>query len=70
MKKTKLPELPIVPEKYGCEVYERIDWSAITSWMTDAERKLINGLIQYYQPENVLEVGIAAGGGRSTCSTR
>ena len=63
MKTTKISELPIVPEQYGAEVYEKVDWTDVHAEMTDGERRFINGLIQYYQPENVLEIGVALGGG-------
>lgn len=63
MKTTIISELPVLPEKYKLEVYEEIDWSGVDSEMTDGQRRFISGLVQYYQPEQVLELGISAGGG-------
>jgi len=31
--------------------------------MTDGQRRFISGLVQYYKPEKVLELGVSAGGG-------
>ena len=63
MKTTVISELPIKPEEYQKEVYDRIDWSAVDSEMNDGQRRFISGLIQYYQPETVLELGVSSGGG-------
>ncbi|MEY8338952.1 class I SAM-dependent methyltransferase [Lachnospiraceae bacterium 62-35] len=63
MKAVSISDLPIVPEEYGKEIYERIDWTVVDSEMTDGQRRFINGLIQYYCPERVLELGVSAGGG-------
>ena len=63
MKATGISELPIVPEQHGSEVYERINGANVYPEMTDGEQRFINGLIQYYRPENILEVGVSVGGG-------
>lgn len=63
MKATSISDLPIRPEEYRKEIYDRIDWSSVDSEITDGQRRFINGLIQYYQPDKVLEVGVSAGGG-------
>lgn len=59
METTRLLELPIIPEKYGKEfapVFHDTD-------MTRDERLFISGLIKYYKPKNILEIGVAGGGG-------
>lgn len=66
MKTTVISELPIMPEEYGKEIYERIDWTDVEPEMEDNQRRFINGLIQYYQPEKILELGVSAGGGTVT----
>jgi len=62
MKKTNLTKLPIVPEKYDLSHFEKIDYSKLHSSMFTPERRFINGLIRYYEPQNVLEVGVYRGG--------
>lgn len=63
MKTTVISSLPMQPEEYQSKIYDRIDWSDIDSEMTDGQRRFIHGLIQYYQPEKILELGVSAGGG-------
>ena len=63
MKTTKISKLSFLPEEYGKKIYEKIDWSVIDSEMTDGQRRFINGLVQYYKPNKVLELGVSAGGG-------
>ena len=63
MRNTKLSELQIAPEEYEQLQYEKIDWSDIHSEMLDIERRFINGLIKYYEPRKILEIGVYAGGG-------
>lgn len=68
MKKDNLIDIPIVPEEYGTDCFHGIDIikddpKMVLSEMFDVERKFINGLIRYYEPENVLEVGVSGGGG-------
>lgn len=63
MKTTVISDLQMKPEEYRSEIYDRIDWSDIDSEMTDGQRRFIHGLIQYYEPEKVLELGVSAGGG-------
>ncbi len=62
MKSTVISNLPVRPEEYAEDVYNLVDWECVESEMSEGERKFINGLIQYYQPENVLELGVSAGG--------
>ena len=63
MNKTNISEIQIVPEEYCRHVYESIDWKFIKPEMTDEERRFINGLIMFYQPKSVLEIGVSAGSG-------
>ncbi|MDR1320087.1 MAG: class I SAM-dependent methyltransferase [Gracilibacteraceae bacterium] len=63
MKTTKLSGLTIVPENYETQRCNQINWAQIHSEMTGAERRFINGLITYYQPGKILEIGVCAGGG-------
>ena len=63
MKTTKLSELPIVPESYETAHYEKLDYTNVFSQMSPVERKFINGLLRYYQPEHILEIGVSQGGG-------
>lgn len=58
MKTVKILEIPVVPERYGeCfePCFEDTD-------MTKEERLFVSGLIKYYEPENILEIGVAGGG--------
>ena len=63
--KYKITELPVPPEKYETNILERLDWSKIctTASFPESARKFINGLLRYYRPQNVLEVGVFAGAG-------
>ena len=63
MKDTNIINLPIIPEEYEIEHYARIDYTGLHSEMTDGERRFINGLIRWYEPERILEIGVARGGG-------
>jgi len=63
MKSTKISELPIVPENYAVDTYERISDMDLSILMTETERRFINGLIKYYEPENIIELGVHRGGG-------
>ena len=63
MKQTKLSELSIIPEDYDPTIYENIDWSTLHSEMSDIERRFIYGLIRYYEPQHMLEIGVYGGGG-------
>jgi len=63
METTRISKLPIIPEEYLCETYEFLNFDNIGSIMTDDERRFINGLLQYYQPDNILEIGVFEGGG-------
>jgi predicted O-methyltransferase YrrM len=63
MKQIKLSVLPVVPESYDAEHYDNVDYSDIYSLMTPTERRFINGLLRYYQPQHILELGVHNGGG-------
>jgi len=63
LKSTKINELPIIPEKYKTDHYAQIDYTCLHSEMSDNERCFINGLIRWYEPVNILEIGVARGGG-------
>jgi hypothetical protein len=63
MKSDLISALPIVPEKYEVSHYDEIDYQELHSEMAIIERKFINGLIRWYQPRNILEIGVCAGGG-------
>lgn len=58
MKTTKISQLPVRPEKYG----EHFEPNFQDTDMTKEERLFVSGLIKYYEPENILEVGVAGGG--------
>ncbi len=76
MKTTVNTDLPMIREEYVQEDYERIDWSDVDSEMSDGQRRFIHGLVQYYQPNKILELGVSAGGGtvvqigRASCRER
>ena len=63
MKPTNISELPIVPEEYETSHYAQVDYNSVYSEMTDGEWRFINGLIRWYEPENILEIGVSRGGG-------
>lgn len=63
MKTTQLHDLTITPESYETAHYGTIDWKTVFSQMSPTERLFINGLVRYYQPERVLEIGVSRGGG-------
>jgi predicted O-methyltransferase YrrM len=63
MKDIRLNEIDIAPEKFDTENYQKIDYSGIHSEMSDIERRFVHGLIRYYEPQNIIEVGVAHGGG-------
>jgi predicted O-methyltransferase YrrM len=63
MKTTKISELPIVPEHYAVENHMKISDMDLDILMTKNERLFINGLIQFYEPQNIIEIGIHRGGG-------
>lgn len=58
MKTTKISQLPVRPEKYG----EHFEPNFQDTDMTKEERLFVSGLIKFYEPENILEVGVAGGG--------
>jgi predicted O-methyltransferase YrrM len=63
VKSDLLTSLPIVPEDYDIARYEKMDYSKCHSEMLPIERRFVNGLLRYYQPKNILEVGVSRGGG-------
>jgi len=49
---------------YDIEIYERLSAHDLqNSFMPEAERKYINGLVRYFKPNNILELGVAYGCG-------
>jgi len=58
-----LSELPIKPEEYEVSHYEKVDYSLLHSEMDIIELRFINGLIRYFKPQNVIEIGVSRGGG-------
>ena len=63
MKNTNISELPMHPEEYQVDHYARVDYNHLHSIMEDSERRFINGLIRWYEPESILEIGVHRGGG-------
>ena len=63
MKTTRISELPIIPENYAVDNYKRISGMDLDILMTEEERRFINGLIQFYEPQNIIEIGVHKGGG-------
>jgi predicted O-methyltransferase YrrM len=63
MKNTKLSELPIIPEEYETERFREIQDPELLLQMTLNERLFVNGLIRYYKPSNILEIGVYKGRG-------
>ena len=63
MRQVCLSNLEIVPEEYEAAHLDGIDFSSLNSEMNNIERRFINGLIRYYRPKNLLEVGVSYGGG-------
>ena len=63
MRDTNIKELNIIPEQHASGIYELVEWETVYSEMSEGDRRFINGLIQYYMPERVLELGVSAGGG-------
>jgi predicted O-methyltransferase YrrM len=68
MKDATLDQLPIVPEEYETSVYETIQnffsSSSGRHEMLPEQDRFINGLIRYYRPKNILELGVLYGGGQ------
>lgn len=63
MKTTKLSQLGIVPEEYDIDHCRNVDYTDIHSEMSDCERQFVSGLIRYYEPSNIIELGVSRGGG-------
>lgn len=61
-----IPFISQRPEDFDRPVLERLSDEVLeSSWMVPTERYFLNGLVRLYQPKNILEIGVAAGGG--TC---
>jgi predicted O-methyltransferase YrrM len=63
VKSIKLSEIGIAPEEFDAENYQKIDYDSIHSEMSDSERRFVHGLIRLFEPSNIIEVGVAHGGG-------
>jgi predicted O-methyltransferase YrrM len=61
MKSDLLTDLPVVPEEYDAENYNKQTVFPFCE-MTDTERRFIHGLIRYYEPQKLIELGVARGG--------
>ena len=66
MRTDNLLSLKIVPELYEADRLELIDFTKLHSEMMAVERQFINGLLRYYKPNRVLEVGVSRGAGTVT----
>lgn len=64
MYNANLGELPIIPEEYAhtFSEYSALNFSQLDSKMLPEERAFIYGLLKYYHPQNVLELGVWTGG--------
>lgn len=51
----------IIFEEYKNELVDAIEDRLEFSLMTPVESRFLNGLIQYYKPKKILEIGVAAG---------
>jgi Predicted O-methyltransferase len=59
-----IKEQNIIIENYEQELIANIPNDIISySEMSNHERKFLNGLLRYFKPKRVLEVGVSAGGG-------
>ena len=63
MKTDDISSLGIVPEEYDSRIMESIDFVSLHSEMNDTERRFVNGLIRYYRPKSLIELGVSYGGG-------
>jgi len=69
MKNEIITDITIIPEEYGTDCFKNIDMETASesypmlSEMTIIERKFVNGLICYYEPKSILEIGVSGGGG-------
>lgn len=61
---TRITKLPVPPEEYKKEILERLNPRVDAHPMMGFdERYFLNGLLAYYQPTNVLELGVNFGEG-------
>jgi len=59
-----LSELPDLPENIDSEMFNAMPQKAYELMeMTFPERKFLFGLIRHFKPKNILEIGVASGGG-------
>ncbi|MCL2839581.1 MAG: class I SAM-dependent methyltransferase [Defluviitaleaceae bacterium] len=63
MNPINLDSLPIIPENYDFKHLDSIDFKLLHSEMIETERRFVNGLVRYYQPKNIIELGVSYGGG-------
>jgi predicted O-methyltransferase YrrM len=63
----RISELTVLPEKYASEIFDELPEAAksLSFMLGDINRRFISGLIRLCKPKNVLEVGVAYGGGTS-----
>ena len=54
------------PELYQADHLAHIDFSLLHSEMQPVERQFINGLLRYYKPSKILEIGVSRGAGTVT----
>jgi predicted O-methyltransferase YrrM len=60
----KLREIDFPIEEYEVEVVDKIRHEIKDiSQMTEAERNFLNGLLSYYKPRKIVEIGVWGGGG-------
>ncbi|WP_367568891.1 class I SAM-dependent methyltransferase [Lacrimispora sp.] len=57
-------KIPVSPEEYGEVEYNKIPETIFhQSLMNDVERRFVFGLVDFFKPERILEIGVAGGGG-------
>ena len=59
----KISSIKIKPELYEADHLAHIDFSRLHSEMKPVERQFINGLLRYYKPSRILEIGVSRGAG-------
>jgi predicted O-methyltransferase YrrM len=66
-KMNRLTDIKVSPEKYAPEIYRELPEAAKSEslMLGDINRRFISGLIRFCRPKNILEVGVAHGGGTS-----
>ncbi|GHU18444.1 hypothetical protein FACS189475_03920 [Betaproteobacteria bacterium] len=63
MKSTRISALPIIPEQYGGLPHDYDNIPNFLNQMTIDERRFVSGLIRYYEPDMLLEIGVFRGEG-------